>query len=620
MRSCVAPVYLSGRVGNYYYDDTFFASIGLDISLSGISEYLAGYKFTKHFIQFVMDRSGKVVIMQPATVATVFGTNHYKDFFKYKIASLTTDGSTDWESIYNQTLSSSTSSGYFTARQVEFPSPDVVTPKGSGLVRDAYVFYNRWDDDVPDWISVFISSKDEVENATRVKGTSSVSLDYNEGGSNFVTYDLNYTGTLVDVEIYFASNLPDNVVFIHSIFDGNTSDGLSRQISPGSVGSVTYEVAHASSSNQVTIPMLVSGLSDSCSGDNYWHYVKLGINVPGTKNYEGLIIGLVIGFCAFLALVSFAFGRINFARRIALKDLIIHRSLYDVVKDDLILHYLDRPEHVQSAKLRDYDKRTALEIALNHSHTTSLVIYKLLIDSMPFNLVTGDEYLKEEEHNYAWATVVQSDDERAIEVVSVLLAEYPAYATRLSQSSDRKDRLIIDIASPRCKKIILRSMYLYRRYEILSSRPEHKSDTSLVILAVDHVPEMENETRRVALKFMTERDQFKAELHSRSTKSLSSEFIVELLTSFDSDCKEDKEFFEDAAGRGFKKYGYCVVLSACDESLKRVVDGQNIVGDMGEVSRVFKQIVMAVQHIHERGVLHGDLKRKISFVLFCEYS
>jgi hypothetical protein len=665
--SCVAPLYLTGTVDGYTFDDTFFGTIGLDISISGISEFLTGFDFTKVFIQFVMDYNGLVVIMRNNTAATVFGENHTEDFFSLPIMDQTTSGSTDWRAIYDRIINSATSSGHFNFSNVEFPlDGNTITSKGHGKVQDAYIFFNRWDDQVPRWISVFITPKEQVDNALQLTGDSSATVYHNGESSADINFDYTFmfVGSLVTLELGFSSALPAGVSFVSTTVKGITFTNTSRYLGPGQNITVRYSFSDTAGAESGTtvIPVSVVGLSDNCQSDSYKKSLELNLVISSRdrqmKPYM-LIIVVVAVIAAFLVFASYVIGRMNLARRIALKDLLIHRSLYDGVPDNLILHYLQLPEHVRSAKLRDYDKRTALEIALNHSKTTSLILYKLLIDSMPFSLSrsvregvrdnshidNGNADLDEDghEHNYAWATIVQSVNERAVEVVGVLLSEYPSLVGRLSQFRDRKQRLILDIASPPCKELLMRGMYLHRRYEIISARPEHRSDSSLVMLAIDHVPVLElssSETasserlnlqdptastrsttaqsvpfdrrikRRVALKFMIERDQFQAELVSRSMQELSSEFVVELLAAYDSEHGHDADFFEDARGRGYEGYGYCVVLAACDESLKRVVDGQNIVGDMEEVSRMFRHIVSSVQHIHDRGILHGDLKRK----------
>jgi len=53
-------------------------------------------------------------------------------------------------------------------------------------------------------------------------------------------------------------------------------------------------------------------------------------------------------------------------------------------------------------------------------------------------------------------------------------------------------------------------------------------------------------------------------------------------------------------------------------SLKRLIDNQNVAGkDWDAIRSYTKQVAKALQHLHKRGVIHGDLKGSI---LLCPWN
>eukprot|EP01042_Synura_sphagnicola_P036757 gene36757-biopygen25384 len=45
------------------------------------------------------------------------------------------------------------------------------------------------------------------------------------------------------------------------------------------------------------------------------------------------------------------------------------------------------------------------------------------------------------------------------------------------------------------------------------------------------------------------------------------------------------------------------------QSLKRVIDQQLVAGnDWEQIRQMTKQIALCLKHIHEKGIIHGDLK------------
>jgi len=123
-----------------------------------------------------------------------------------------------------------------------------------------------------------------------------------------------------------------------------------------------------------------------------------------------------------------------------------------------------------------------------------------------------------------------------------------------------------------------------------------------------------NSCASVAMKFMKNRDQFDRELSIRAICKFDSRYVLDCLRSYDGDRQDEKNvaFRKDAILKGYEEYPYCVVMEAGTMSLKHLIDKQNIAGqDWDAIRNMTKQIAKAVQHVHERGVIHGDIKGKV---------
>jgi serine/threonine protein kinase len=233
-----------------------------------------------------------------------------------------------------------------------------------------------------------------------------------------------------------------------------------------------------------------------------------------------------------------------------------------------------------------------------------------------------------------WVSLVQEEDGRSQEAVFHILQSMPEKISLLSVCEDDRGRRCVDVASIACKEILRRCSFLCYRYEIKAGPPEHISATSAVVFATDHGewtfrPVSEKETRnellkdkegvastgflgkQVCLKFMRNREQYLTEIEVRSKSALDPEFVIAVLVKYDGDAEDEaaSTFRKGAVSKGFENYPYCVVMEKADQSLKRIIDHNHIVGeDWDAIKTIFKQVVNAVDHLHKRKIIHGDLK------------
>ena len=188
---------------------------------------------------------------------------------------------------------------------------------------------------------------------------------------------------------------------------------------------------------------------------------------------------------------------------------------------------------------------------------------------------------------------------------------------------DKDGRTAIDIASKPMKSIMQSVRLWHGRYRITEPRPEHVSATCYVFKGVDDLtidPETD-EPIRVALKLMRVKAQFERELTARG-KEFSPEHVINVLQTFPEPSSEsfsampeeiiDVEHDVDS-GLQLKKDDaeklFLLVMPLADRNLFVALKQERWAGKNIEVVRsVFLQLVHCVEHMHEKGVLHADLK------------
>ena len=230
-----------------------------------------------------------------------------------------------------------------------------------------------------------------------------------------------------------------------------------------------------------------------------------------------------------------------------------------------------------------------------------------------------------EAHDYLlWFVVVQEDGTSDVDLFTKLLAMVEALVSShptLAAAKDADGRAAVDVAS-KPMKLIMQSVLLWHgRYRITEPRPEHISATCFVFKAVDeHTIDKEtSQPMKVALKLMRLKDQFQREISTRA-KELNKEHVMHILqthpevgsSTFDSWPDEVMDIEADATGQLTKTNAeklFLLVMPLADRNLFVALKQERWAGkNMEEVRHVFVQLLHCVEHMHEKGVLHADLK------------
>eukprot|EP01035_Chromulina_nebulosa_P069311 gene69311-biopygen14977 len=178
--------------------------------------------------------------------------------------------------------------------------------------------------------------------------------------------------------------------------------------------------------------------------------------------------------------------------------------------------------------------------------------------------------------------------------------------SELAQAKDSEGRIAMNIASHTCQRIIKESTYFCKRYEITTlESPVHLSRTCVVHLALDH----RHAGEKVALKLMKNFDQYNREVTVRKEACLSNDFTINILRTHD--INADNRYEEEIKRRGLDEYLYCIVMPCADRDLNRIITNEHIAGkDWGQIKSIAIEIAKALQHMHNNGVIHGDVKSK----------
>ena len=187
----------------------------------------------------------------------------------------------------------------------------------------------------------------------------------------------------------------------------------------------------------------------------------------------------------------------------------------------------------------DEDGDTALKIILSHKckgAVDSEAVVLLLEATLPFDSITGEPSAVDVERP-GWVDAVQHDEATVVKAVNKVLEKYSSSIRDLACAVDAKGRSCLDIACPTCKTMMLKKLYLHERYEVQLGPPEHRSATSTVYFAKDHINMVDNNvpceegshtiknrdhSPSIALNFMKNR--------TRSKEKQSSERCVSLKT------------------------------------------------------------------------------------------
>jgi serine/threonine protein kinase len=121
--------------------------------------------------------------------------------------------------------------------------------------------------------------------------------------------------------------------------------------------------------------------------------------------------------------------------------------------------------------------------------------------------------------------------------------------------------------------------------------------------------------RSVVIKLMQEKTQWERERRVRKFNKLDPNYAVSELTGVPTD-KEIATAVEAGRGglsaikpylpKGFRIGTYAIIMDAADRNLNQIYVQEQ--PDLSSLRIILTQVFKAVNHLHEKGLMHGDLK------------
>jgi serine/threonine protein kinase/ankyrin repeat protein len=184
----------------------------------------------------------------------------------------------------------------------------------------------------------------------------------------------------------------------------------------------------------------------------------------------------------------------------------------------------------------------------------------------------------------------------------------------------------LSLANPMNKEAIKATNLWFKNYKLVEPQPIHTSATCFVYKAISRrskkpVRGGDSGDEYVALKLMGNKAQFLRECNARANE-FHDHFVVNYTALYpekeeDIDAKEDVEEF-DSWGRSGEpltkqqaEQCFCLVMPLASRNLFVSLKQDNFFAskdNLDYVRNVFSKIVECVEHLHIKGVLHGDLK------------
>jgi len=263
----------------------------------------------------------------------------------------------------------------------------------------------------------------------------------------------------------------------------------------------------------------------------------------------------------------------------------------------------------QSTHEKDKEGRVPLCLAFD-SKASNEVLASLLLLDLPLYIDERDGSVVPQAHAGSW-TLAMDHPDATVEQVSFLVKtvfdKLPSLAQKeLTCAKDENGRDAISICTSDVRALMNTYLLFLGQYQLQSGPPEHKSATAIVSYAFDH---SHDPPLRVALKFMRHKGQFEREMSSRANSNLDGSYVLPVMHSYNSD-ELDQEYSQGLARLGYSDYPYCLVLPAADRSLTDIIGKERIVGgrDVKAVGKIAVQLVRALEHVHSKSRIHGDVK------------
>jgi len=277
-------------------------------------------------------------------------------------------------------------------------------------------------------------------------------------------------------------------------------------------------------------------------------------------------------------------------------------------------------KYQRSRPLKQRPNKALIHYATEDMHASPEIVAEILALTMPISAETG---LTNTYHGYGWTYLLSETQDQYVKTVELILDRYStdmAFIQLLCDSPNETGLLAGEVCTPKCLHAIMSRLHYFSRYQIQPGEVVHQSANSIVRLAVDHghlfegtvtAADQQKATAKiqvkVALKFMKYREQYDREVALRASFPFADKFVLPVLCSHDSDA--DPSYKAETVAKGLARYPYLITMVAAERDLLGATLHEHFSGRDFEKIKVYaKQILEALEHIHDLGIIHGDVK------------
>ena len=241
------------------------------------------------------------------------------------------------------------------------------------------------------------------------------------------------------------------------------------------------------------------------------------------------------------------------------------------------------------------------------------VILALVLVDLPVDLDNTDGVRVRDGHGGSWWFLTCECDDHAIDVVEevVSICSYAHLRELCFMKGDQHGSAgtVMSRATPGCERILRRSLRFVGRFEFLGGSAIYRDDTAglKVFDALDFGDEDDIEDgQRVLLRCYDNEANYMAETAVLQEDGLDLAFVE---GSFEFTVQEDDKSMPEQ---------FCLAIERPSMTLNRVVEGMRQNSDyqrndemraryMSKISMVLRTTAKCVRHMHQRGIIHGNL-------------
>ena len=262
----------------------------------------------------------------------------------------------------------------------------------------------------------------------------------------------------------------------------------------------------------------------------------------------------------------------------------------------------------ETAREKDKGGKLPLHYAAGSKASIEVLLPLVLLD-LP--ILPGKDVSLDVKHQHSWTyfiDVTKDDPDKSKAGVEAIFKDHfhssRQHCLVLARTKDELGREAIVIANADVQQLMHSYIFFCGMYELQQGPPVHRSATAVVLAATNNG---QPGKPRVAIKFMRSEEQCRRERSVRANSSLSGSYVVGLLEGpSEAVFAEEVKGLSMHDGRSLAEYRHGLVMPFADRSLDEIVKKER--PDMLYIKVMMHEVAEALQHCHERGVTHGDLK------------